>query len=116
MSNDIRTPDLSSIYLTPRAKLKLDSIENYSITIVEAPTGFGKTTLLKNYSSTQKSKVSWIDIRSTSKQIFWDDLCDNISDELAEQFKQIGYPQNEEQIVRLRAAVRNHDIEDEHYL
>lgn len=116
MSKDISKPYSFSIYLTPRAKKKLESIVNCIITIVEAPTGFGKTTLMKYYSSTRNWKANWIDIRSNTKEIFWEDLCDTVSEDLAEQFKQVGFPQSDKQIAMLRTAIMECDIAGECYI
>lgn len=58
----------------------LSEIFNYSLTIVEAPMGFGKTTAVKNFLSNLKTPYLWIAfLNSTaSSTFFWEKFSNEI--------------------------------------
>ena len=45
----IKKYDPNQIYLSERLRVRLESIFDYSMTIIETPTGYGKTTAVKEF-------------------------------------------------------------------
>ena len=45
----IKKYDPNQIYLSERLRARLESIFDYSMTIIETPTGYGKTTAVKEF-------------------------------------------------------------------
>ena len=88
------------IYISKILKKKLFVLENYSCTIVAAPTGFGKTTVLKHFFKSSNYKVIWID-GDTSAELFWFNLCTAIelnNPEFAMELRNIGIPDTDKEL------------------
>jgi len=88
------------IYISKNLRKKLFVFENYSCTIVAAPTGFGKTTVLKHFLNSSNYKVIWID-GDSSAELFWFNLCTAIklnNPEFAMELYNIGIPNTDEEL------------------
>lgn len=107
------------IYLTEKLQKQMRKLQSFPITIVEAPTGFGKTTSIKDFSQRSTDKIKWINITGSSKEIFWADFCDAFSEinEVVERsLRTIEYPQSEKAIVEIRNILKKLTINESTYL
>lgn len=53
----------------------LSKIFTYSLTVVEAPMGYGKTTAMKEFFKDAKEKILWQTITDDSAIVFWNGFC-----------------------------------------
>ena len=86
------------IYLPERLRKKLDSIYDYSMTVVEAPAGYGKTTFLSEYLSYTDKKHIWFNIDNCNREQFFDDFCakvESLNADIATKMRKVGYPTDE---------------------
>ena len=87
------------IYLSDRLRKKFDTIFNNSISIVEAPTGYGKTTFLSEYLSYSDKRYIWFNIDNCDREQFFSDFCakvDGIDTDIANGLREVGYPTDEQ--------------------
>ena len=113
------------IYISKSLRKKLFVFENYSCTIVTAPTGYGKTTVVKHYFKSLDYKVLWVDGNS-SHELFWFNLCAAIelyNPEIATELCEIGIPTTDKHftmIISLLSKLTNIEksvfIIDDYYL
>lgn len=88
-------------YISGNLKNKLSRFEMYRYSFIYAPTGYGKSKITKSFFKNYSGyTVLWIDAES-SREIFWENFCNavkllNVS--LAESFKNIGFPDSDEDI------------------
>ena len=86
------------IFLPDRIRKKYDTILDYSISIIEAPTGYGKTTSLSEYLSYSEKKYIWFNIDNCDKEQFFSDFCakvEGFNADIANEMRKIGYPVDE---------------------
>ena len=86
------------IYLSDRMKKKFETIFDSSITIVEAPAGYGKTTCLSEFMTFSGKRYVWFNIDNGDKNQFFSDFCakvDKINTDVANKLREIGYPTDE---------------------
>lgn len=84
---------------------KLNHMKDYSITIIDAPAGYGKTTALKYYAQKSDANFLWINITTASKDIFWLDFCERIGrihEETGNKLYGSEYPNDEKNIAKIR--------------
>lgn len=84
----------NKFFFSDRLKNKLQSVFENSLTIVEAPTGFGKTTSVKKILNDADEPVLWITVENEDKEYFFKDLCNHIykiNDEIAGKLKTIDF-------------------------
>lgn len=106
------------IYLSARVKKKLSSIYDYPVTIVEAPIGYGKTTIVKEFLKSDDGNLIWFNIDSSDREQFITALSSRIScisDTLGDALLNIGYPTNMNDASRIVNEIINTSI-DEHIL
>ncbi|MBQ9700041.1 MAG: hypothetical protein IJV71_05400, partial [Lachnospiraceae bacterium] len=106
------------IYLSARIKKRLASVYEHPVTIVEAPIGYGKTTILKEFLKEDDGRVIWFNIDSSDKNQFITDLCgriSGISETLADAILAIGYPTNNSDASRIVTEIMN-TTSEEHVL
>lgn len=87
----------NQIYIPKRIINKLETIFEFPLTIVEAPTGYGKTTILKWFLKKSKYEFVWFNIDNHDKNQFFLDLCKKINTidiNCAKQISELGYPTN----------------------
>nr|WP_319488548.1 LuxR C-terminal-related transcriptional regulator [uncultured Caproiciproducens sp.] len=75
----------------------LSAVYDFPLTIVEAPMGFGKTTAVKSFFTSEKQEPQWVTFRNSdnSSALFWDAFASKISerDENAgAALKSLGFP------------------------
>ena len=98
---------------------KIEASSNYTITIVEAPNGYGKTALVESFVENSAHDYKWINLTSESKDIFWDDLCDNLGEMSKENEKLLRtteYPASEKNVAEIKRILKNITVEDETYI
>ena len=92
------------IYLSDRLKGKFESILEYSLTVIESPIGYGKTTTLSEYLKRSDNKYMWFNIDNDDKEQFFSDFCakvEGINEDVAAQMRAIGYPTDEHESSKL---------------
>lgn len=86
------------IYLSDRLKHQLAQIPHFPLTVVEAPSGFGKTTAVKEYlkeTLPEEARQYWYTCLSESPSVAWAGICElfsNINIEISKNLKNIGFP------------------------
>lgn len=109
------------IFLPEKLKEQLAKIPYFPVTVVEAPSGFGKTTALREYLNatiTDNARQYWYTCLSESPLVAWMGICDmfsNISFEMARNLKKLGFP-TMETLMYISAAFKDIDCKDEIYI
>ena len=88
----------NQIYLSKKLSDKLKTIYDYPVTIIEAPTGYGKTTAVKEYLKTLGKDFIWFNIDSGNREKMFFDFCEKIkgiNEGVAHKLMSIGYPSDE---------------------
>lgn len=100
----IKPNEQSPLYFQrKKAETILETMAKYPLTVVTAPTGYGKTVLTKNFIAARKKKVCWLVLNrgDNSLKYFWGKLLRELkkSDEaLADSFALHGFPSTAEQL------------------
>lgn len=109
------------IYLSERLKNQLAQIPHYPLTIVEAPSGFGKTTAVREYLNETLSdgiRQYWYTCLGESPIVAWTGICDlfsNLNNEIASNLKKLGFP-TMDTLMYISASLKNFSCIDETYL
>lgn len=86
------------IYLSDRLKGQLAKIHYFPLTVVEAPSGFGKTTAVREYlkkALPDGAKQYWYTCLGESPSVAWTGICDlfsNVNSDMAKNLKKLGFP------------------------
>lgn len=86
------------IYLSDRLKSQLAQISYFPLTIVEAPSGFGKTTAVREYlkeALLDGARKYWYTCLGENPSVAWAGICDlfsNVNNELSKNLKKLGFP------------------------
>lgn len=107
------------LFFSARLTEKLQSIYESSLTVVEAPTGFGKTTSVKNILNDAEDIVIWITIENEDKECFFKDLCNrihNIDDGVAGRLRAIGCPTDSETSDRIIDILSEIEFNDKYIM
>lgn len=94
----VRRYNPNNLYFPERLMNRLSSIRNNSLTIIEAPSGFGKTTAVKHFLEEATEPVVWFNIDTDDKNKFYEDFCARlrrIDEEISAKLSVIGYPVDE---------------------
>lgn len=86
------------IYFSKKLEDRLKTIYDYPLTIVEAPTGYGKTTVVKEYLKSLGKPYIWFNIDCNNREKAFSDFCakiKNINESAARRMQSIGYPYDE---------------------
>lgn len=111
----VKRYNTNRFFFSDRIMEKMRSIFENSITVVEAPTGFGKTSSVRNVLDGAEEIVTWITIENEDNTLFYTELCNRIgivSAKIASELKNIGCPQDEEtvkKIVKIISEVEFYD-------
>lgn len=114
MANDFKT-----VHFTDKLKKKINTISKYPVIIIDAPTGYGKTTVIREFAEKSSSRFMWINVASSSKELFWADFCDNIMDldkDLGDKLFKVGLPKNESDIFQIRSLVKKTNCAEPTYV
>ena len=68
-----------ALYFADKLKDKLSDITSYPLTIIEAPSGYGKTTATEEFLNKLDVKVLWIVLDSNATSDFWIKFCQSLS-------------------------------------
>lgn len=86
------------IYIPDRLKSQLAQIPCFPLTVVEAPSGFGKTTAVREYlkeTLQDSARQYWYTCLSESPSAAWAGICDlftNVNKDTAKNLKKLGFP------------------------
>ena len=86
-----------TLYIRESLKNALNGIWDYSLTVVEAPMGYGKTTAVKEFLRSCKAEVLWQTLHDDSAAGFWNGfsrLFRKLSPVVAERLAGMGVPGN----------------------
>lgn len=87
------------LYFSNQLLEKLYKIRTNTLTIVEAPLGYGKTTALHHFLEESDEKFIWMDVTSKDNSRTFDELCialKQYDENAAAELKNIGYPADDE--------------------
>lgn len=87
----------NNIFISNRLNNRLRTILECPLSIVETPTGYGKTTVVKEYLSKNNIKTIWFNIDSSDKLEFFNDFCkriDSVSEKCARTMRSVGFPKD----------------------
>lgn len=96
------------IYISDRLRGKFEDIFMHSMTIVEAPTGYGKTTTLSEFLKKSDKKYMWFSVYNDDRTMFFSDLCAKIAGidkSVADEMLNIGYPTDDNTCTRIANAI-----------
>ena len=65
----VKRYNTEKVFFSDRILEKLSSISNSNLTIVEAPTGYGKTTAVKNHLNSTDEDAIWITVENEDSDI-----------------------------------------------
>lgn len=91
----IKNYDPNQIYLSERLKTRLESIYEFPVTIAEAPTGYGKTTAIKEFLNKKNKRYIWFNVDNGDKEQFVADFCAMLAgknEHVSNTIRDIGYP------------------------
>ncbi len=101
-------PNINNTYITKRLKNSLEQIENYKMTTIVAPMGYGKSTAIKywkKYYSQLNPEAIVLEqvVTGDSSSDFWRSFCHNLCKfpALSEDVQALGYPDNIESAMLL---------------
>lgn len=98
----------NQIYLSKKLEDRLKTIYDYPVTIVEAPTGYGKTTVVREYLKSVGKPYIWFNVDSESREKGFSDFCakiSNINETAAHKLLAIGYPYDELAVKQIVSAI-----------
>lgn len=105
----------NKFYFSDRIVEKVNTIFDNDFTIVEAPTGFGKTTSVKNALNESVDLVVWITAENEDKEQFFLSFCDsieNIDDEIGKKLKSMGCPNGPEEIQKICNCIEEIELKE----
>ncbi len=98
----------NNIYISGRLNNRLKTIENYPLTIVETPTGFGKTTIVREYLKINNIKYIWFNIDTSDKGKFFLDFSkrmESVSENCARILRTMGFPKDSDSAAIIAKAL-----------
>lgn len=108
-------------YFSDRLKRQLAQIPHHPLTIVEAPSGFGKTTAIREYlkeNLSEGARAYWYTCLGEPAPVAWRSLCAllaNVNGEIAANLQKLEMP-TMDTLLYMLAALKNFDCESETYL
>ena len=109
------------IYLPERLRRELARIAQFPVTVVEAPSGFGKTTAVREYlkeAAAGGARQHWYTCLGESPSAAWTGICgllSNVDGELANSLQKPGFPLPES-LVHIQARLQNIRCAEETFL
>jgi len=110
--------DSSHLYLSQRLLQRLDAIQEFPITYIHAPMGYGKTVAVREYLKSRDLRPIWTAVLTEDRGTFWQDLCRVLHKRLPhaadaiESMEKLGYPASPLQRDAVRGMVANIDFPD----
>ncbi len=87
------------LYFSEQLLRKLYEIRTNTLTIVEAPLGYGKTTAIHHFMEESDDTYIWLDVTSKDNYRTFDELCialKKYDEHVAAELKSVGYPVDDE--------------------
>jgi LuxR family maltose regulon positive regulatory protein len=115
------TDQRNMYYFSDKLKRQLAQIPNHPLTVVEAPSGFGKTTAIREYLKKNLSPDAceyWYTCLGEPVYMAWKGICEllaNVNSELADNLKQLEMP-TIDTLLYLTTIIRDFDCKTETYL
>jgi LuxR family maltose regulon positive regulatory protein len=109
------------IYIPDRLKTQLAHITHFPLTIVEAPSGFGKTTAVREYlkeTLSDSARQYWYTCLSENPSVAWSGICDlfsNINSQMANNLNKPGFP-TLDTLMYISACFKDFSCADETYI
>ena len=115
-----RISNQNKYYFSDKLNRQLSQISRYPLTVVEAPSGFGKTTAVREYLKNELSKASciWYTCLGESASTAWISICElfsNLNRQVADDLKDLN-PPNIDTLFYIASYLRNIQCEEETYL
>ncbi len=109
---------MSNIYIPEALREKLEKVHNYDIIAFEAPTGYGKSAIIRQYMQETDNEVAYINVVSDAEDIFCEDLAyilENCSDKDCKTYVET-FIEDSSDIRNFRALLRNIKTSDTKYI
>ncbi len=109
------------IYLSDKLKNQLAQISHFPLTVVEAPSGFGKTTAVREYlkeTLPESAKQYWYTCLSENPSVSWGGICDllsNVSNQISKNLKKLGFP-TLDTLINISACFKDFSCLEETYI
>lgn len=104
------------LYIKKTLKKKLSQMLDKSVSIISAPTGYGKSVILQAFFTQHQIPFWWIKA-DDSEEIFWYRLCFEIrksNPDFADRIEEIGVPKNGRDIIRIVEVIQQQkDLENQ---
>lgn len=110
-----------NIYLPARLTEQLSKIPYFPVTVVEAPSGFGKTTAVKEYLNNalpDGARQYWYTCLSENSLMAWSGICDmfsKINKELGSNLEKLGFP-TLVSLIYITTAFKDINCDNESYI
>lgn len=98
------------IYISRKMEDRLKTIYDYPVTILEAPTGYGKTTMVREYLKSSGKPFIWFNIDSENREKGFNDFClkiKGINETAARKLMSLGYPHDDSTIKKMVSALNS---------
>lgn len=85
----------NQIYFSKKLDTQLKTIYDYPVTIIETPTGYGKTTVIRKYLNSLETPFIWFNIDTDNKEKCFNDFCakiKTINEKVYHKIMTSGYP------------------------
>ena len=118
---DEKKYNLTTLYFPDRVMNRLGLIKSYPVTIVEAPSGFGKTTAVRaffNQHENQRISVYWHTFLGEAFSVSWKSLCElfmRVDRESADRLMELGTP-DENSVPLITEILENTECSEETYI
>lgn len=109
----------NKFFFSERLIEKLNTILKSKLTVIEAPTGFGKTTSVRNLLNYADEPFIWINIDNENKNEFFEEFCNDfqeIDDGAVNKLRAVGYPADQESCNKIINIIREADIAEEYII
>lgn len=113
----VKRYNLNKFYFSDRLTEKLESICESNLTVVEAPTGFGKTTSVRNFLNNVDEPVLWMTIENDDREYFFEEICNhihNIDSVIAGKLRAVGCPEDLEMSNKIANILSELDLSEKY--
>ena len=114
----VKKYNTGKFFFSDRLKERLNSVLDSNFTIVEAPSGFGKTTAIKNLLDNIDDEVFYITIENDNDTILFEEICNFVQKldlKVSIALKNIGCPKDDETVDKIVRLFSNITV-NEHYI
>lgn len=114
-----KAKNTDTIYVSDNLQQKVDEIKNYSITVLDAPAGYGKSTMLKKFFTNECRSNYIITCKNSDKETFFQEFCDVIKCidyEIGENLLGFGYPKTQKEFEKFHNILTELSLDEEIYI